>query len=220
MIPELSIRFRLNPERYATHVTKSDFELVVDCIQKSPGLTGREISAQLRRSGHSQFTSKVANQTLYKLLAAELVERDGTGDKPRWFPGGKWTIQDSTVTSISSPKRPLDPSERKTKVFQIASTEVRVILDQESSSNDPYLSPDWVGSHVVASVNVLHPFWTIRLNSPEDKALYCMFAAVDAYVQWKIAQLHEPPDATELQNMRDYALRFCTLSETEAINPD
>ena len=205
---------------YASTVPQSDFELVVNCIQLTPGLTGREIAAQLRRNGHSRFTSKVANQTLYKLLAAELVERDGTGDKPRWFPGGKWTNQDSTATNISIPKRPLDPSERRTKVFHIASTEVRVIIDLEGSSNDPYLSPDWVGSHVVASVNALHPFWTIRLNSPEDKALYCMFAAVDAYVQWKIAQLHEPPDATELQNMRDYALRFCTLSETEAINSD
>ena len=199
---------------------ESDFELVVNCIQAHPGLTGREISAQLRRNGHSRFTSKAANQTLYKLLAAELVERDGTGDKPRWFPGGKWTNQDSTVTNISILKRPIDPSERKTKVFQIASTEVRVIIDLESSSNDPYLSPDWVGSHVVASVNALHPFWTIRLNSLEDKALYTMFAAVDAYVQWKIAQLHEPPDPTELQNLRDYALRFCTLSQTETISPD
>ena len=216
----LNSDFELIPAGYATNVPESDFELVVDCIQKNPGLTGREISAQLRQSGHSRFTSKVVNQSLYKLLAAELVERDGTGDKPRWLPGGKWTIQDSTVTSISTSKRPLDPSERKTKVFQIASTEVRVIIDQESSSNDPYLSPDWVGSHVVASVNALHPFWTIRLNSPEDKALYCMFAAVDAYVQWKIAQLHQPPDSTELQNMRDYALRFCTLSQTETISPD
>jgi len=201
-------------------VHESNFELIVNCIQKNPGLTGREIAAQLRRNGHSRFTSKVANQTLYKLLAAELVERDGTGDKPRWFPGGKWNNQDSIVTNVSTPKRPLDPSERKTKVFQIASTEVHVIIDHENSSNDPYLSPDWVGSHVVASVNSQHPFWTIRLNSPEDKALYSMFAAVDAYVQWKIAQLHQPPDATELQNLRDYALRFCTLSQTEAINPD
>ena len=196
----------------------SDFELVVDCIKKFPGLTGREIASQLRKSGHERFTSKVTNQTLYKLLTAELIERDGTGDKPRWFPGGQWIDHRPASNITPTPKRPLDPRQRKTRIFQIASTEVRVIIDDEVSPNDPYLAPDWVGTHVIVSVNSNHPFWTIRLNSPEDKALYSMFAAVDAYVQWKIAQLHEPPDATELQNMRDYALRFCTLTETEAIN--
>lgn len=199
---------------------ESDFELVVSCIKKYPGSTGREIASQLRRNGHSHFTSKVVNQALYNLLSAELVDRDGSGEKPRWFPGGEWISQAPLSKTTPSPKRPLDPSQRKIKVYQIASTEVRVIIDEEISPNDPYISPDWVGSHVVVSVNSNHPFWTIRLNSPEENALYCMFAAVDAYVQWKVAKLHEPPDATELQNMRDYALRFCTLLETEAIKRD
>lgn len=200
---------------------EGDFELVVNCIKKYPGSSGREIASQLRRNGHSRFTSKVVNQTLYKLLNAELVDRDGSGDKPRWFPSGEWLNQaPTTTTTTTTPKRPLDPIQRKIKFFKIATTEVRVIIDEETSPNDPYISPDWVGSHVVVSVNSQHPFWTIRLVSPEDKALYCMFAAVDAYVQWKVAQLHEPPDATELQNMRDYALRFCTLLESETINPD
>ncbi len=183
-------------------------------------MTGREISSQLRRNGHSRFTSKVVNQTLYKLLTAQLVERDGSGDKPKWFPGGEWMNQSTPSKPTPTPKRPLDPSQRKVKAFKIASTEVRVIIDEDLSTNDPYLSPDWVGSHVVVSVNSQHPFWTIRLTTPEERALYCMFAAVDAYVQWKVAQLHEPPDATELQTMRDYALRFCTLLEAENITPD
>ncbi len=198
----------------------SDFELVVNCIKKYPGMTGREIASQLRRNGHSRFTSKVVNQTLYRLLTAELVDRDGSGDKPRWFPGGEWMSPGPEIKTAHTPKRPLDPSQRKTKSFKIASTEVRVIIDEDLSPNDPYLLPDWVGSHVVVSVNSQHPFWTIRLSSPGDRALYCMIAAVDAYVQWKVAQLHEPPDATELQTMRDYALRFCTLVEAESVNPD
>lgn len=198
----------------------SDFELVVKCVSEFPGLTGREIATQLRRSGHSHFTSKIANQTLYKLLAAELVDRDGSGNKPRWFPGGEWANQPRSRKLISVPKRPLNPSERKVKIFNIASTEIRVIFNDELSSNDPYLLPDWTGSFVVVSVNTQHPFWNIRLTSSEDKALYCMFVAVDAYVQWKVVQLHEPPDATELQNLRDNALRFCTLQEAESIKSD
>lgn len=201
-------------------MSDSDFEIVVNCITKYPGSTGREIASQLRRNGHSRFTSKVVNQTLYKLLTAELVTRDGTGEKPKWFPGGEWLGQTPTAVVSNTPKRPLDPSQRKIKIFKIASTEVRLIVDDELSPNDPYLAPDWVGSHVVVSINTQHPFWTIRLSTPEDKSLYCMIAAVDAYVQWKVAQLHEPPDATELQHMRDYALRFCTLVEAEAITPD
>jgi len=199
---------------------ESDFEIVVDCISKHPGLTGREIATQLRRSGHSRFTSKLANQTLYRLLTAELVSRDGSSEKPTWFPRGDWVGRSQEKNKVSPIKRPLDPTVSRIRKYQIASIEVRVIVDQEPSPNDPYMNPDWVGSHVIASVNANHPFWNIRLVSPEDIAIYCMISAIDAYVLWKIAQLHEPPDATELQTMRDYAIRFCTLIETQEISSD
>jgi hypothetical protein len=88
------------------------------------------------------------------------------------------------------------------------------------SPNDPYFDTEWAGKHQTVSLNTNHPFWSVRLNSDGDRAIYCMIAAIDAYVLWKIAQLHEPPDASETQKMRDYALRFCTLTDTELLTSD
>lgn len=199
---------------------ESNFELIVNCVTKHPGSTGRELATHLRRNGNSQFTSKLVNQTLYRLLTVDMVARDSSSDKPKWFPVNDLVTLKSAKNVPAPEKRPLDTRESKIRTYRIAATEVRVLIDTEASSNDPYLSPDWVGSHVVASVNANHPFWSIRLNSAGDIAMYCMITAIDAYVQWKVARLHEPPDATELQNMRDYALRFCTLVESEDFNSD
>lgn len=200
-------------------MVKSDFERVLIAIGQNPGATGREITSRLRREGHGRFTSKVVNQILYRLLATEMVVRDGTGDKPKWFlPEG----QSLSITGLRSPrdKRPLSPMIGRIVVYRIATTDIKVLLDNAMSPNDPYLTPDWVGQHVVATVNTNHPFWTLRLPSEQEKSVFCMIVAMDAFVQWKVAQMHEPPDATEIQTMRDYALRFCSLQETEQITSD
>ncbi len=198
---------------------KSDFEYVLAHVAKRPGSTGREISTSLRREGHPRFTSKLVNQILYRLLSAQMVERDGSGDKPRWLPLSEPSPTRPSKSDFRS-KRPLAPLKSEIISYRIATTDIKVLLDGNLSANDPYLSPDWVGDRVVASVNLNHPFWTLRLNSDADRAIFCMVIAVDAYVQWKVAQLHEPPDATEVQKMRDYALRFCSLIEAELTTTD
>jgi hypothetical protein len=200
-------------------MSASEFELVLECIREHPGATGKEIASRLRSKGHTQFTSRLANQVLYRLLAAELVDRDGSSDKPRWFEGKTWTA--GTATNSTSPtKRPLREDTSGVREYLIASTKVKVLLDDEASPNDPYVHPDWVGSHVIASINIKHPFWILRLTNSSENALYSMFVAIDAYVQWKAAQLHEPPDATEIQRMRDFAFRHCTLLSSEIPNSD
>jgi predicted transcriptional regulator len=197
-------------------VEPSDFEIVLGCVNSKPGLTGREIYWTLRKQGNERFTAKTVNQVLYRLLSASMVLRDGSGDKPKWYP-----LEESRVDFEQSiAKRPLVQTKSIVRNYLIAATEVKVMLDNGMSPNDPYITPDWVGSHVIASVNVRHPFWTLRLDGQGDEALFCMMTAIDAYVQWKIAQLHQPPDATELQMMRDYALRFCTLIESELTTCD
>ena len=196
----------------------TDFELVLACVTERPGLTGREISAVLTRQGHARFTSKLVNQTLYRLLTADLVRRDSSGEKPKWSPGTFGATKSSSSTEM--PKRPFARTDQQVRRFRIAHTEVRVLLDEEMSPNDPYISPDWVGSHVVVAVNTRHPFWVIRIESLGDQALYSMITAIDGYVMWKVAQLNEPPDATEVQKLRDYALRFCVLEDTETPTSD
>jgi hypothetical protein len=183
-------------------------------------MTGREVATFLRKQGHSQFDSKRANQVLYRLHAASLVDRDASGDKPRWNPSGIWDARPDASATRNRSKRPLSVANPEIKLYLVAKTEVKVLKDQTASPNDHYVNTDWVGTHVVASININHPFWTLRLNGPEDEALYCMFAAVDAYVQWKIAQLHEPPDAYEVMRMRDNALRYCSLAESEQVMND
>ena len=188
-------------------------------VAKRPGSTGREISNNLRREGHPRFTSKLVNQVLYRLLSAQMVVRDGSGEKPRWLPIDEQDPLPVSQSKLRS-KRPLSPLKSEIISYRIATTEVKVLLDNNLSSNDPYLTPDWVGDHVVASVNLKHPFWTLRLSSDADRAIFSMIIAVDAFVQWKVAQMHEPPDATEVQKMRDYALRFCSLIEAESTMTD
>jgi hypothetical protein len=195
---------------------RSDFEIITDGVAKFPGSTARELATQLRRLGHEKFTSKLANQLLYRLLSASMVERDGSGDKPRWHPVQSGPTQPRANRETDAIKRPLNRIEGDVKLYSISDTSIKVLIDWNSSPNDPYLLPDWVGSHVVASINANHPFWSLRLTTPADQALYCMICAADAYVQWKVAQLHEPPDATEVQILRDFAFRLCTLVEAEA----
>ena len=198
----------------------SDFGLVLDALNAKPGMTGREVATYLRTRGHNRFTSTLANQVLYRLLATSMVECDTTGYRPRWRTSNSWAPKNSAASLKPVAKRPLAITDQPIKKYLVASTEVRVLLDQQMSPNDPYVSTDWVGPHVVASVNLKHPFWTLRLDGLKDEALYCMFVAVDAYVQWKVAQLHEPPDAREVQKMRDFALRYCTLAESDQIMSD
>lgn len=197
-------------------VQKSDFEIVTEGVARFPGSTARELASHLRRQGHERFNSKLANQILYRLLAAQMVQRDGSGDKPKWFPSEVAADKRSSQYESRDVKRPLSQSENDLRRYLISNTDIKVLIDRNASPNDPYLVPDWVGSHIVASINANHPFWNLRLSTPADRALYCMVCAADAYVQWKIAQLHEPPDSTEVQTMRDFALRLCTLVETEA----
>ena len=195
---------------------KSDFEIVLDAVAKNQRATGREISNWLKKNGQPKFDSKLTNQILYRLLSSEIVDRDGSGDKPRWSVGRTWASSDALDAKGEIVLRPLSAREAKIREYKIASTIVKVILETDLSSNDPYMSPDWVGTHVVAAINTNHPFWTLRLGDGSEKSLFTMIAALDAYVQWRAAQLSEPPDATEMLKLRDQALRFCTLMELEA----
>jgi hypothetical protein len=198
----------------------SDFEILTRILQDNPGTTARELSAKVRAAGHSHFTPKLVNQLLYRLLATEIVQQDGSGEKPRWSTSTGWQSRSSVPRSKNLEKRPLNPQSSKFVTYKIADTEIRLLEDESMSPNDPYLLPDWIGSHIVVSLNTNHPFWQIRLTIPTDRALYRMIAAIDAYVQWKVARLTEPPDATEVKNLRDYALRFCTLVSTEISTND
>jgi hypothetical protein len=198
----------------------SDFEILLKVVAAKPNSTGRELASALRQSGHAKFTSKVTNQILYRLLSAQLVNRDGSTEKPTWSIGDTWVKPPQTNPQREIEKRPLSTNLLQLRTYSIAQTVVKVILDESQSPNDPYMSPDWVGSHVIAAVNCKHPFWQMRLTSDSDRSLYSMIVALDAYIQWKVARLNEPPDASEIQKMRDYALRFCSLVEAEQPSPD
>lgn len=207
-------------EKPSTSVRQSDFETLLSQLNRTPGVTARQLSVDLRKRGHAQFTSKLVNQILYRLLATQFVERDGTGDKPRWTAPSSWASETSRGSPVTSRQRPLRTDSASTIIYKIADTEVRLLEEDTPSPNDSYIQPDWVGSHIVVSVNTNHPFWKMRLTSETSYALFRLVAAVDAYVQWKIAKLTEPPDATEIMRLRDYAFRFCTLESTEQLKND
>jgi hypothetical protein len=208
------------PKDKSADLRQGDFELVIKHLNRAPSATAKQLSADLRRNGHARFTTKLVNQVLYRLLAAQFIERDGSKTQPRWTVSQAWTLGTQSKVQRDSVKRPLRISTASVIVFKIADTEVRLIEDDSLSQNDSYIQPDWVGSHIVVSVNTNHPFWKMRLTTEENHALFRLTLAVDAYVLWKTARLMEPPDASEVMKLRDYALRFSTLESTEQLTND
>ncbi len=202
---------------------ESDFELVLAFLDREHLRTARELATALRGSNHSDFKSKKVNQVLYRLLNAGLVERHVIGDKPRWILPN---VDRSTSNGMSPdlkviPKRPLQdrPDERE-RTFLVASTLVKVIEDPNLSANDPYLIPDWVGTHVVATVNSQHLFWQTRVASESDRSLFLMLAAVDAYVQWQCAKMIEQPTFQDINRLKSRALQHCSLASTDQFKTD
>ena len=192
----------------------SDFEVVLKTLKEYPNATAKELAAHIKQHKGSAFTSKNVNQVLYRLLTANLVIRNGSSEKPTWAVSTEWIQKDSSVSTSDRPKVPVGSIDGQSPVvIQIGSTEVRVIFDKKSSVNDPYMSPDWVGSYVLATVNCNHPFWTLRLHNDNERSLFSVMVAQDAYIQWKSSQLHEPPDPRELLVIRDNAMRLTTLSQ-------
>jgi len=170
------------------------------------------LAAHIRKRTEPGFTSRNANQILYRLLRANLVEKNGSTTTPTWS---------AETENLFSENRPDPTSERLAipigsldgldpVIIQIGTTEVKVMFEKISSINDPYMSPDWVGTHVLATINCNHPFWTLRLRDDSQRALFAFMVAQDAYVQWKSSQLHEPPDPAEQLIIRDAAMRLCT----------
>lgn len=193
-------------------MAESIFEQISQILKKTPNLTAREIAAKVRSQGQTSFTSKLANQNLYRMLNAGLVIRDDNYI-PLWRESSdRRQVQDPQPTPA---QRPLKVSQAEMRLFRVADTTVKVILDSSMSPNDQFIVPDWIGPYVVVTVNTAHPFWEMRLTTDPERTLTMLFYAIDGYVSWRTAQLHEPPDATELIKLRDVALRFSTLHETE-----
>ena len=199
-------------QNYSDCVSESIFEQISQILNKTPNLTAREIAAKVRGQGQAPFTSRLANQSLYRMLTAGLVVRDDNYI-PRW----RSTVDQREFqrSQPSSEQRPLTSTQSNMRHFRIAGTTVKVILDSSMSPNDQFIVPDWIGPYVVVTVNTAHPFWNVRVTTDSEKTLTMLFYAIDGYVSWRTAQLHEPPDATEQVKIRDEALRFCTLRETE-----
>lgn len=203
-------------------VNRGDFELVLAVLSKESSLTAREVSSRLHTGGNERFTSKATNQVLYRLLTADLVIRDGTGAKPRWSINNSWFDSESiTPLRIKSMNpRPLRSHTSLDRDFLVSETIVKVIFSEVQSANDPYLTPDWVGAHIISTVNCNHPFWQTRLVSDEARALFAMVCAVDAYVEWKVVQMNRPVEISELERLRDQAFRYCSLLEAEKTTTD
>lgn len=202
---------------------ESDFEIVLAHLDGASMKTARELSVVLQKGDHSEFKSKRVNQVLYRLLNAGLVERRVIGGKPRWKLPDKVTSSSVGTYPVPAaiPQRPLkDRPHDRERTFVVASTPVKVIQDSSLSANDPYLIPDWVGTHVVASVNVQHLFWATRIVSESDRSLFLMLAAVDAYVQWQCAKMVVQPTFQDFSRLKSRALQHCSLASTDAAKTD
>jgi len=115
--------------------------------------------------------------------------------------------------------RPLRRHNSLDRDFMVSNTAVKVIFSDTQSVNDPYLTPDWVGSNIISTINCNHAFWQTRLASDDARAVFAMVCAVDAYVEWKIVQMDHPVAIIEIERLRDQAFRYCSLLETEKTMP-
>lgn len=201
-------------------MSHSDSEIILEVLASHRDLLARDIATRIRNRGLGDFDRTRVNSALYKLYSLKLVTKKEVAGKPRW---SKADSSDSDsppqVFERRDDQRPLKQVPiAESAYFRIAETPIKIISDSGQSPNDPYLSADWVGSQIVAAINTSHRFWTMRLTSEVERTLYLMMCAVDAYVQWRIAQMTEPPDATETLFLRDSALRYCTLIEAQEFN--
>jgi hypothetical protein len=199
---------------------KSDFEIIIDILQSSGSLTAREI-AKLAKNYGKQWVRKDANSNLYKMLMQELVKKDSSEKVPKWFLA---SLESSNVQNEITNSEQILNKVRKYPVqsldhivdeqnfeIKVKGVTIKYAYDLSATSNDPYMTVDWLQEKLFISVNSQHPFWEVFIDTPDEQLLYLQFLAQDALINWHVAKKGDEISSSSLSEVRDSVLREIAL---------
>jgi hypothetical protein len=195
----------------------SPFEIITKILSSGQPIVAKEI-AKLARVEGFDWTRENANSALYKMLKNSLVIKIETEKAPLWTLPQFYdqSLIDSQPTPKNiikfKPKRlPLTANHNLT--IKIHSLEIQFQFNEHLSSNDPYMSGDWLDEKIFVTLNPNHPFWQTFVNDDNLQSLQLTNIATEVYVQWHVAKMTKEVNPRTLLELRDKALRDISLSE-------
>ena len=126
----------------------SSFEVVTAILEDGQTLMAKEVAKIAREMGYD-WTRENANSSLYRMLKNDLVIKIETEKAPLWtLPKHKEkflqsrSTPDKNVISFEPKNLPLIADDNLT--LQVLSIEIQFQFDPDLSSNDNYMSGDWL----------------------------------------------------------------------------
>lgn len=194
----------------------SAFEVVTKILEDGQTLMAKEVAKIAREMGYD-WTRENANSALYKMLKIDLVIKIETEKAPLW---GLPKYKENFLESRSNHNKNIIPFEPKNLplvadnnlTLRVLSIEIQFQFDADLSSNDHYMSGDWLNEKIFVTLNPNHPFWQTYIANDELKSLQIFNIASEVYVQWSIAKLRGEISPSKIHQLRDKALRDISLS--------
>lgn len=192
----------------------SDFELVSKVLMGEDSLTAREISAAVTNYG-IKWDKGQANSVLYKMLAKGLVEKDTSrGTRPFWrlvVESNKKNIDQYQKLKVinKTPGRdefiPLKAINEYSLV--LSDNLIEFAVNSETSSNDPYISCDWLDEKIFVAINAHHPYIKRGISSELILTEFLLFLALDAFCEWRIIRDQHLMQVHSFIEIKDKILR-------------
>ena len=194
----------------------SSFEVVTAILEDGQTLMAKEVAKIAREMGYD-WTRENANSSLYKMLKNDLVIKIETEKAPLWslpkykekFLQARSTLN-RNVIPFEPKNLPLIADDNLT--LRVLSIEIQFQFDSDLSSNDHYMSGEWLNEKIFVTLNPNHPFWQTYIANDELRSLQILNIASEVYVQWTIAKLRGEISPTKIHQLRDKALRDISLS--------
>jgi hypothetical protein len=195
----------------------SPFEIITKILSSGQPIVAKEI-AKLARAEGFDWTRENANSALYKMLKNSLVIKVETEKAPLWTLPQFYdqTLMNSqpapkNIIKFKTKKLPLTANDDLT--IKIHSLEIQFQFDEQLSTNDPYMSGDWLNEKIFVTLNPNHPFWQTFIHDDNLQALQLTNIATEVYVQWYVAKMKKDANPRTLLELRDKAFRDISLSE-------
>ena len=199
---------------------ETNFDIITKILENEQPLIAREVAKRARKLGN-EWERKDVNSALYKMLNLGLVQKIPTEKSVEWklinqsHSNGALQILHSEEIlkkirkfKVKSLEHVVNESNFEIRINDL---EIDFAYNLEFSSNDPYISVDWLQDRLFITVNSQHPFWETYINSKEEKLLYLQFIAQDALIQWHVAKIGDKISSSDLLQIRDKVLREIAL---------
>lgn len=151
----------------------------------------------------------------------ELVKKDSSEKVPKWFLA---SLESSNVQNEITNSEQILNKVRKYPVqsldhivdeqnfeIKVKGVTIKYAYDLSATSNDPYMTVDWLQEKLFISVNSQHPFWEVFIDTPDEQLLYLQFLAQDALINWHVAKKGDEISSSSLSEVRDSVLREIAL---------